>query len=87
MPTPKFFRNFSSKDSTEDSPDDTPTTRTKDVPPRKSAIADPNVLQYSDAKKEAWSVTNAKLPRAQGVEKLFSGVGTLIVFVSVQIEC
>jgi len=87
MPTPKFSRNLSSKDSTEDSPDDTPTTRTKDVPPGKSAIADSNVLQYSDAMKEAWSATNAELPQAQGVEKLLSGVGTLIVFVSVPIEC
>jgi len=91
MPTPKFFRKFSSKDSVEDSPDegpnDTPTTRTKDVPPGNSAIADPNVPQYSDAMKEAWSAANVELPQAQGVEKFLNSVGTLVASVSAPIEC
>lgn len=90
MPTPKFFRKFYSKDSADDSPDegpdDTSTTRTKAVPPGKTVVADPNVPQYSDATKEAWSTTNAELPQAQGVEKSLNRVGTLIVFVSVPIE-
>jgi len=91
MPTPKFFRKFSSKDSVEDSPDegpnDTPTTCTKDIPPGKSAIVDPNVPQYSDAMKEAWSAANVELPQARGVEKFLNRVGMLAVSVSAPIEC
>ena len=89
MPTPKFFKKFSSKDSAEgdESPDATPTTRTKDLPLEKTAIADPNVPQYSHAIKEAWSAANAELPQAQGVEKFLNRVGTLIVSVFAVIEC
>ena len=91
MPAPKFFRKFSSKDSAEDSPDEspdaTPTTRTKEIPPGNTAIADPNIPQYSDAMKEAWSAANTELPQAQGVEKFLNGVGKLIVSVSAVIEC
>ena len=90
MPTPKFFRKFSSKDSGEDSPDEspdaTPTTRTKGDPLGKTAIANPDVPQYSDAMKEAWSLANAELPQAKGAEKFLNGVGTLIVYVSTAIE-
>jgi hypothetical protein len=88
MPTPKFLRNLSSKDSAEnvpnESPDTTLATRTGDVPPGKT---DPNVPQYSDAIKEVWSAVNAELPRAQGVEKFLNSVGTLIMSVSSAVEC
>lgn len=91
MPTPKFFRNFSSKDSAEGSPDDspdaTPATHTGDTPPEKTAVVDPNVPQYSDAMKEAWSAANAELPQAQGTEKFLNRVGTLIMVVSAAIAC
>lgn len=91
MPTPKFFRKFSSKDSVEDphdeDPNDTPTTRTKDVPRGNFSTADLDVPQYSDAMRQAWSAANAELPQARGVEKFLNRVGTLIVSVSVAIEC
>jgi len=86
MPTPKFFRKFSSKDSSEDSPDATPTS-VKKIPPEIQTVTDPNVPQYSDAMREAWSAANAELPQAQGVEKFLNRVGTLIVSVSVAIAC
>ena len=83
---PSFFKKFSSKDSPEDSPDeDPPTIHKKEICSEKDPIADPNVPQYSDAMKEAWSAANAELPQAQGAEKLLNRVGTLIVSVSVAI--
>ena len=79
---PSFLKKFSSKDSSEDSPDeDPPTINKKEIHSEKNLIADPNVPQYSDAMKEAWSAANAKLPQAQGAEKLLNRVGTLIVSV------
>jgi len=82
MPTPKFLRKFSSKESSNDSPDaspnTTPTIRAEEIPPETPTIADPNVPQYSDAMKEAWSAANAELPRAHGAEKFLNNVGTLI---------
>jgi len=76
MPTPKFFRKFSSKGSSKDSPDPSPEA-TILTPPETPATADQDVPQYSDAMKEAWSAANVELPRAQGVEKLLNNIGTL----------
>ena len=91
MPTPKFFRKFSSKDSPtgspEESPNTTPTIRTKEVPPESPAIADPGIPQYSDAMKEAWNAANAELPQAHGVEKFLNRVGTLIVLILQKFVC
>ena len=82
MPTSKFLRKFSSKESPNDSPDAspdaTPKIRTEEIPPETPAIANPNVPQYSDAMKEAWSAANTELPQARGVEKFLNNVGTLI---------
>ena len=74
MPTPSFLRKFSSKGSSEDSPGASIPT-----PPETPAVVDPDVPQYSDAMKEAWSAANAELPQAKGVEKFLNSVGTLIV--------
>ena len=79
---PSFLKKFSSKDSPEDSPDeDPPTINKKEIRSKKNLIADPNVPQYSDAMKEAWSAANAELPQAQGAERLLNRVGTLIMSV------
>jgi hypothetical protein len=84
-----IFELLSSKDSPDDSPDVISTTRTKGVPPGKAVIADPDIPQYSDAMKEAWSAANAELPRAQGVEKFLNRIGMLVLVVSAYaaIEC
>jgi len=91
MPTPKFLKKFSSEGSSENPPDEspnvTPMTLAKGVPSEKPAKAGPNVLQYSDAMKKAWSAANAELPQAQGVEKFLNKVGTLTALVSVVIMC
>lgn len=77
MPAPKFFKNFSSKDSPKDSPDANPdTTHTKEIRTGTPTIVDPNIPQYSDSMKEAWSAANAELPRAHGAEKFLNNVGT-----------
>lgn len=85
MPTPKFFRKFSSKDSSKDSPDAspdaTPKIHTKEIPAETPTIVDPDVPQYSDAMKEAWSAANVELPQARGAEKFLNNVGMLIVSV------
>ena len=76
MPTPKFFRKFSSKGSSNDSPGENPEA-TILTPPETPAVA--GAPQYSDAMKEAWSAANTELPQAQGVEKFLNNVGMLVV--------
>ena len=78
MPTPKFFRKFSSKGLSKVSPDASPEA-TLLTPPETPATADQDAPQYSDAMKEAWSAANAELPQAQGMEKFLNSVGTLAV--------
>jgi hypothetical protein len=79
MPTPGFFSRFSSKDSSKDSPDAspdaTPAVPAKEIPPETPTITDPDVPQYSDAIREAWSAANVELPQARGVEKFLNNVG------------
>jgi len=92
MPTPKFFKKFSSKDkdssgnSPAESPDATPKARTKEIPLEEAKIANPDVPQYSDTMKEAWSAAHAKLPQAQGAEKFLNKVGTLVALVLLTID-
>ena len=90
MPTSKFLRTFSSKDSSKDSPgaspdaspDTTPKIQVKDILTTETlTIADPDVPQYSDAMEEAWSAGNVEPPQTHGAERFLNDVGMLVVSV------
>ena len=82
MSTPKLFKSFSSKSSSEASPvpDHVQGNGKKDGSPKTVAMTpDGPVPEYSDGLREAWMAAQRELPQAQGAEKVLNKIGMSII--------